>query len=272
MLRRRSCAAARHRKEEKTKEKKMKKVWLGILAIAAMAVAAQASVILNADADTYVRGGNTLTSGTSNFGTEGILAVKRGTGGANKNFKSVIRFDAGSTDLSAATGINLALVLGLDHTADDTFNLYGVADGSALESFGETTLTHASSAVFVDQYLDTDTYPLGIDTSVASGYFYDSDSDGADVLASFSVSSTAAAGDVFNISTAAMLAFAQDSANSALTFVLVKTNDSGKTQFASKENLTYGGPTLTVIPEPATIGMLGLGALVTLVIRRKMKI
>ncbi|MHC4987975.1 MAG: hypothetical protein ACYTFX_05705 [Planctomycetota bacterium] len=103
------------------------------------------------------------------------------------------------------------------NTADDTFHLYGVADGSALEGFGETTLTHASSAVFVDQYLDTDTYPLGIDTSAASGYFYDSDSDGADVLASFSVSSTAAAGDAFNISTAEMLAFAQASADSLLT-------------------------------------------------------
>ncbi|MHC4856073.1 MAG: CBM96 family carbohydrate-binding protein [Planctomycetota bacterium] len=235
----------------------MKKL-IVLLLLAACVGLAKADII--ADADTYVRGGNTLTSGTSNFGTEGILAVKRSTAGANKNFKSVIRFDAGSTDLSAATGINLALVLGVANTADDTFNLYGVKDASTLESFGETTLTHASSAVFVDQYLDTDTYPLGIDTSVASGYFYDSDSDGADVLASFSVSSTAAAGDAFNISTAEMLAFAQASADSLLTFVLVKVNDSGKTQFASKENLTYAGPTLT-IPEPATLVLLGLGGL-----------
>ncbi|MHC4882887.1 MAG: CBM96 family carbohydrate-binding protein [Planctomycetota bacterium] len=235
----------------------MKKL-IVLLLLAACVGLAKADII--ADADTYVRGGNTLTSGTSNFGTEGILAVKRGTAAANKNFKSVIRFDAGSTDLSAATGINLALVLGVANTADDTFHLYGVADGSALEGFGETTLTHASSAVFVDQYLDTDTYPLGIDTSAASGYFYDSDSDGADVLASFSVSSTAAAGDAFNISTAEMLAFAQASADSLLTFVLVKVNDSGKTQFASKENLTYAGPTLT-IPEPATLVLLGLGGL-----------
>jgi hypothetical protein len=148
-----------------------------MLITAVMTVAAQAEFVLTADADTYVRNGAEGTSSlTANYGTE-----------ASRNFKSVIRFDAGSTDLSVATGIDLALVLGVDNTADDTFNLYGVKDGSALESFGETTLTHANSSVFVNDYLDTDTYPLGIDTSVASGFFYDSDSDGADVLASFSI-------------------------------------------------------------------------------------
>jgi hypothetical protein len=106
-------------------------------------------------ADTFVRGGN-----ASNFGSDPDLEVKLMTGNLTGNFKSVIRFDAGSTDLSAATGINLALVLGVEQDVTDTFHLYGVKNGSALESFGETTLTHANSAVFSDDY---STYPYGID-------------------------------------------------------------------------------------------------------------
>jgi hypothetical protein len=43
-----------------------------------------------------------------------------------------------------------------------------------------------------------------------------------------------------------MLDFAQASANGTLTFVLVKVNSSGKTQFATKENTTYDAPALTV--------------------------
>ncbi|MHC4988927.1 MAG: putative Ig domain-containing protein [Planctomycetota bacterium] len=216
----------------------MKKVWIGILTLSAMAVAAQASAVFTADADTYVRGANTV-----NYGGDDELEVKLMTSKASGNFKSVIRFDAGLTDLSAATNINLALVLSVEQDIDDTFHLYGVKDASALESFGETTLSHADP-VFSDDYV---TYPYGIDTTVAGDYFYDSDSDGADVLASFSITNGTAIGSTVNISTAEMLAFAQDSANSMLTFVLVQTSDTGdKTKFASREHATYAAPTLTV--------------------------
>jgi hypothetical protein len=48
-----------------------------------------------------------------------------------------------------------------------------------------------------------------------------------------------------------MLAFAQASTDSLLTFVLVQTSDTGdKTQFASKEHATYDAPTLTVNISP----------------------
>jgi hypothetical protein len=205
------------------------------------AAPAQTEVI--AAADTFVLG-----TTTANYGADVDLEVKLDTVNLNKNFKSVIRFDAGSTDLSTATGINLALVLSLAQDIDDTFNLYGVADGTALENFGEMTLTHADP-VFLDQY--DATYPYGIDTTFASGFFYDSGNNGADVLASFSINSGTALGSTVNISTAEMLAFAQASTDSLLTFVLVQTSDTGdKTQFASKEHATYDAPTLTVNISP----------------------
>jgi hypothetical protein len=40
------------------------------------------------------------------------------------------------------------------------------------------------------------------------------------------------------------------------------------TGLAGGQSLDFTGGQLTVIPEPATVGMLGLGALVTLLIRR----
>ncbi|MHC4987974.1 MAG: PKD domain-containing protein [Planctomycetota bacterium] len=138
------------------------------------------------------------------------------------------------------------------------FNLYGVADGTALENFGEMTLTHADP-VFLDLY-DPNLSPYGIDTSLASGFFYDgeaTDTDGvATPIASFSIANGTAVGSTVNISTAEMLAFVQDSADSLLTFVLVQTTDSGdKTKFASKEHATYAAPKLTLagVPEPPQV-------------------
>ena len=49
------------------------------------------------------------------------------------------------------------------------------------------------------------------------------------------------------------------------TFVLINTNNLGLT---AGQSLVATGTGFTVIPEPATIGMLGLGALITLMLRR----
>jgi hypothetical protein len=158
----------------------------------------------------------------------------------------IIEFDTGLSDFSTATGINLRLdLVSRDTENATTFNVYGVADGTALEDFDETTLTHDSSDAFSTDFLPTDTYPLGIDTSVTNGFFYDADNNGADVIATFQLG-TWTAGDTVNISSAAMLDFAQASTNSTLTFVVVSETVASASYFASKENTTYDAPTLYI--------------------------
>ncbi|MHC4855521.1 MAG: CBM96 family carbohydrate-binding protein, partial [Planctomycetota bacterium] len=102
----------------------MRKFIVLLLMVAVLATAAQA-VEFTPDADTFVRG-----TTTDNYGGDDDLEVKLATGSLNKNFKSVIRFDAsfdaGPADLSAATSINLALVLTIAQDVNDMFNLYGV--------------------------------------------------------------------------------------------------------------------------------------------------
>jgi hypothetical protein len=55
--------------------------------------------------------------------------------------------------------------------------------------------------------------------------------------------------------------------NKLVTFIFIGTNNEG--EIASKEHETFMAPTLTLVPEPATLALLGLGSVVLLRGRRK---
>jgi hypothetical protein len=130
--------------------------------------------------------------------------------------------------------------------------LYGVTDASALENFTEGSGTQATpgtdglvwndSAAFDTAY----TYEIN-DTA---GYFYDADGGVANEqpVAGFVIGSNDVAGTTYNVSSAAMTAFANASANPYLTFVMVR--DAGPEShlnltWATKEHATLAAPTLS---------------------------
>ena len=250
----------------------MKKLWMAIIAIAAMAVTSQAALV---DADAHVRGG---TRADRNYGAVEDLRLKDDNvlGGANQK-TVLIRFDTTGDDYSTAAGINLSLYISQASTLEGfngTVSLYGVssatAQGLALQNFVEGTGLGGSGDVggpgvtyntlFNGQtFFTTGTTGTGqIDDSLAGGFLFDGEATDTDGVATplatrdFAVPNYTE-GDNWNFSTAAMLAFAQaNSGDNALTFLMVRTSNvtSQNVSFASKENFPVdglAGPALSVM-------------------------
>ncbi|MHC5157653.1 MAG: sulfatase-like hydrolase/transferase [Planctomycetota bacterium] len=217
--------------------------------------AAPPQVEVTAVADTFVRKGRA----TENYGADEKIRTKTISGATTR--VSIFRFDTTAMgDLSSAAGIQLDVTKAdaSAFTSDKTVYVYGVTDGSALQDFTEGTGTQAAATADGLAWNDS----LAFDTAYAydiktdAGYFYDADTGTPgleDPLAGFTVATTDAAGTTYNISSAAMLNFAQASADQYLTFVMVRDAGSENNlnlQWAAKENTTYDAPTLTVNISP----------------------
>jgi hypothetical protein len=242
--------------------------------LAALPLAAQAQVTVEASADAYLRSYG--TNATTNYGNGTLLQVKGG-GSLSYARKGIIRFDftgsngAGAVDNSSIT---LTVLAGAGSSPVDmvwNFAIYGL-NGSAsgqdwVEGTGQTGVIGATPPNAV-----TWNNAPGNDTATT----YSTDAATTTLVGTFTVTGAGANGSTVTVSGDALDNFLSTVVGSQyVSFLIVRTDTSGGVeasenvvhQFASRENTSYDGPSLsyTNIPEASSTallaGLLVLGAL-----------
>lgn len=211
-------------------------------------------------ADSYVRSG---AYADETHGDETWLLLKRHDPIEDWERKTYLRFDLSSLDgpVTDAT-LNLTFLKNSNDPqafpSEFTFDIWGLDDGEAGdEAPGDGGWTED-----------------GATWNNAPGNL----SGSASLVGSFDVSTDAAEGHVVEVSGNSLTNFLADDTTGFVTMILTRQNDHGAvTIFASKEHADFDGPTLalttsdatTVIPEPASMALLGLGGMMLLRRRRR---
>ena len=127
-------------------------------------------------------------------------------------------------------------------------NVYGLMDGDG-DSWDESTITYNTAPGILPATLGNCAPDLSMVTLLGT-------------------ISTPAAGDPYpvrfssNPTDLPLADFLAADTNKLVTFIFIGTNNEG--EIASKEHETFMAPTLTMVPEPATLALLGLGGVVLL--------
>jgi hypothetical protein len=218
---------------------------LGISVLALQQAGAAVFFSYVSEADTRV----VNSAPATNYGTETTMRLQNasGTNPNGSDVWSIMRFDKSTFEGSLGT-VELRLT---QTTRNGAYELYSVADGGTDESFNETTYTFGTSAYAA-------TLPGTGDGSLNVGH--------ADLslLGSFS---TTVNPETVSISNANLFNFVKSDTNDVLTFVLLMTTQTTSPRyFATREDSTPSErPTLLIsaaVPEPSSLALLGLGALV----------
>lgn len=214
---------------------------LGAAGLIGLASVPAGGAILTAEADTYVHN----TNATTNYGTATSLQVANDGGSAipkSKDRLAVIRFD-----ISALTGPQSAAELALTSTTDFEFALYGIDDGGADEDFDELALTFNSFA-----YSGTSGDGGGDGSLISTGL--------TELVSGVTDASDGTSDDVLKFNSTNMLDFINNDTNGIVTFVIFHTSpqNGNYANIASRE-AGAGVPTLTIVPEPASVLLLAAG-------------
>lgn len=246
---------------------------LAVMLVAVLAVAAGARgapIVSEASADSFVRAGSSNVNTNYNSGSNlPYLDVKSQSGDMQYTRKSYARFDltdAPDTVTEATLTLTNAGFLGSSSSSKVwTFEVYGLLDnfvpGSGIlgNTWGESAITwnNAPANNTASAY------------GVIAGSVY-----GGAPLGTFTITGTGSVGATYSISGSALVDFLNSDTDGLGTFIIVRPTDGDTTdsivhRFASRENATYSGPQLSLLPEPATLVLLGLGAGVTYLSRRR---
>jgi autotransporter-associated beta strand protein len=222
---------------------------------------------------TYVQTGSKLNLNGFNIGTEKIDMQKAGAellnnAGTAATANGTISLSAAGQKIGGTGSLNLGGIIsgtnGFTKTGNGTLTLSGLNtySGNTTVSFGQLTLADNAGLTFV---IGTNGVNNKIDGSAT-----------VSLAGDFTFNLTGASaniGDSWQIVTADTL-----SETFTTNFTVVGFTDAGSNLWAKDIDgskayqFSEATGVLTVIPEPATIGMLGLGALITFVLRRKMTI
>lgn len=225
------------------------------VAILGSQIATAATTITTADgigADTFIQ----QNSSGTNFGNSGTFNIK--DDGNNNRRMSYLRFDLGSSYNQQATITDADLTFTLASSADVTFEVYGLTDGTAPDNratgWGETTVTWNSP-----EGLRSGNAPSGNFTSLGTFDMTDF-TDGALITFGANDSNTiSSSGFSDNLNT-----FLQSDTNGLVSFAIIRSagGSSSVTQFYSKNSTDplANDPSLSFanIPEPGSYAF-GLG-------------
>ncbi len=239
----------------------------------ALAPAAQALDIptsFGSGADTKVDPGD---EANDNAGSTTPYLRTRANGDTSGNtHKMWLRFDVSGWDSNTAVvDATLTLVAADGH----------VGDASAIDVYGLNDDYAGGEGILGEDWLETtiaDPYEEGITWNNAPGNDIGSDSAvlsaNTTTLGSFSIADGTLTGDLFTFSSDALVDFINanrtDGDDDLVTLILT-TEDDYLHKYWSKENVGgYAAPTLTMdVPEPATMGLLGLGFAAMAALRRR---
>jgi autotransporter-associated beta strand protein len=190
----------------------------------------------------------------------GLVPVIGGNITLNKNVSFDVAIHTAETQDKIKVGGVISGDFGVDKIGDGLLQLDGINTykGNTTISTGDLLLSDNAGLTFVIGGNGVNNKVTGAGNGTFGGDFYfDLTSAGTTVGDSWTIQDLAG-----TVSYAAT--FSVDGFSNAGSGLWTKNEGGVDYQFSESTGI------LTVIPEPATIGMLGLGALITLVIRRKM--
>lgn len=205
------------------------------------------------DRDTYVSGSNGGDPDT-NYGTATFMRTRNDGGSAGPKVKDQLAFfsfDLSSFPYPAATSAKIDLQFLSGSTTSYAFELWGINDGGGDENFVESVLTFNNSS----------------NTTTTPGSSNDGSLDRSSGVTLLGSLNPASFGTITFNSTdssgSGLLSFINSDTNNRVTFIVYSTYATGgaAAEFATKENGTFDGATLTLVPETSSL-ILMAGALV----------
>lgn len=207
------------------------------ISVAAASGASAAPIVLNPTADAYV----SQAAATSNFGVTSpdTLELKNNTDANDR--KIYFKFSLASvtaTVTSATFDVSVSGTLG----GSRTFQLWGLNDSASGQNWIESG---AGSITWTNA-------PANDTTSNSATFTGD-----ATLLASFDATTSTS---VVSFSGSNLINFLNADTDNVITLMMFRTNNNATVDKFVPRSLS-NAPSLTVVPEPAALGMLALGAL-----------
>ncbi|MFM7183135.1 MAG: Ig-like domain-containing protein [Verrucomicrobiales bacterium] len=178
---------------------------------------------LESSADAYVRAGS---SAAINFGTATQLVVKNATTADNYR-KAYIRFDLTGHDPKSTPNASLQFMVESAWNDTTPWQVYGLKDADAGESWGESTITWNNAPA------NTTTSGDGLTSSRVT------------LLGTLAATGPQPLGNILELRSAALDSFLLADTDNKVTFILTRASTaSGNSIVASKEHATIAAPTL----------------------------